>query len=224
MKKRNILNRFILVLGTAVAVVSTPSTVQAANASTIPQRPLQAGFANFKNIVEQSKLGKKEQATFDGMKKQMESILGEKEKGLNEMAAKFNDTDFLDSLSPEAETELKRKFRAQSQEYSQQQNQYYQSLQQANYKILEKLADYVSKAAAEVAKENKLDVIYNQEGTFYHNSDFDVSSLIVAKLDALFDKENAANENQATEQPLNKEPVPVPAPVKKEEKKIEKKK
>jgi outer membrane protein len=200
MRKQHFRRYMALVL-CAAAVAVVPTTVE--GASTAPtSRPLSIGFANFKTVVEQSKVGKQEQATFDGMKKQMESILSEKEKALNEMATKFNYVDYLDALSPEAETELKRKFRAQSQEYQQQQQQYYQSLQQANYKILEKLADAVAKAAKEVAKENKLDVIYNQEGAFYYAPEFDVSSLIVAKMDVLFEKE--AKEQPAAKEPVNK--------------------
>lgn len=189
MKTKHFFRQLALVLWTIAVVVIYPSAAQGAD--TLQRRPLNAGFANFKTIIEQSKMGKESQAAFDKMKKQMESILGEKEKVLNEMATKFNDVDYLDSLSPEAETELKRKFRAQSQEYQQQQSQYYQSLQQANYKILEELTAAVAKASTEVAKENNLDVIYNQEAAFYYSPDFDVSSLIVAKLDLSFEKDKS---------------------------------
>ncbi len=73
------------------------------------------GVVNFKTCVEQSEMGKKEQANFESLKKQMEGVLEEKEKALNEIANKFNDPDYLDSLSPEAEAELKHKFRSLNQ-------------------------------------------------------------------------------------------------------------
>lgn len=41
---------------------------------------LKIGVVNFKRCVETSKLGKLEQANFEALKKQMESVLGEKEK------------------------------------------------------------------------------------------------------------------------------------------------
>lgn len=159
---------------------------------------LSIGLANFKTCVEQSKMGKQEQTTFESMKKQMESILEEKEKALNEMATKFNDPDYLDSLAPEAETELKRKFRALSQELTQQQNQYYQTLNQANYRIIQKLTDSVTKASNEVAKENKLDIILNEESCFYCVASLDISSLVVVKMDEAFEKEAKEKATQST--------------------------
>ena len=44
---------------------------------------LRIAVVNFKKCVEQSKQGKQEQSSFEAMKKQMESVLAEKEKSLN---------------------------------------------------------------------------------------------------------------------------------------------
>ncbi len=124
------------------------------------------GVVNFKTCVEQSKIGQQEQANFEAMKKQIEKVLEEKEKALTEIAQKFNDPDYLDSLAPEAEAELKHKFRVLSQELSQQQQQYYQILSQNNARIVQQLGEAVSKAAADVAKERKIDLILNSEACF----------------------------------------------------------
>ena len=78
----------------------------------------------------------------------------QKEKALNDIAGKFNDPDYLDSLSADAETEIKRKFRAQTQEFSNYQNQYLQILQQTNLKVIQKLTEAVSDAAKKYATEN----------------------------------------------------------------------
>ncbi len=145
------------------------------------------GVANFKNCVESSKLGKREQATFENLKKQMDTILEKKEKELNEIAAKFNDPDYLDSLSNEAEAELKHKFRASGQELQAQQNQYYQALSQANVKIVQMITEVVEKAAAQVAKDKGLSFIINQEACYYCTPDADVTNLIVAEMDKMYD-------------------------------------
>lgn len=145
-------------------------------------------LVNFKTCVEQSKVGKQEQANFEALKKQMESVLAEKEKTLNEMAAKFNDEDYLDSLAPEAETELKRKFRSMSQEIGQQQNQYLQTLQQTNMKVIQKLTDLVTKASEAVAKNEKLDIVLNEEACFYCSPNLDVTDKVVKLLDEDFEK------------------------------------
>jgi outer membrane protein len=166
-------------------VFAVPSSVEAAEA----EKALKVRVISFKTCVEKSKLGKQEQANFDALKNQMESMLGEKEKVLNDMAEKFNDPDYLDSLSPEAETELKRKFRALSQEASQQQSQYYQALQQANVKVLEKLDSSIIKSSEIVSKKNGYNVVLNDDSIYFNDKELDISDQIVAAMDELFDNE-----------------------------------
>ena len=144
---------------------------------------------NFKTCVEKSKLGKQEQESFDALKKQMENVLNEKEKTLNEMAEKFEDPDYLDSLSPEAETELKRKFRAISQEASQQQSQYMQTLQQANVKVLDKLDGAIIKASEAVAEKNGYNLVLNEDSTYFYDKNLDISDEVIAVMDENFEKE-----------------------------------
>jgi outer membrane protein len=147
------------------------------------------GVVNFKVCVENSKIGKQEQAAFEVVKKKMEDVLEEKEKDLNEMAEKLNDPDQLDLMSPEAETELKRKFRALNQDISQLQSQYYQSLNQTNFKIVQSLAEKVAEASDAVAKDMHLDVVINDEIAFYYYPRLDISDKVVEKMDYLFDEE-----------------------------------
>jgi outer membrane protein len=163
-------------------------TVNSNTPSPSDSKQLKVGIVSFKICVEQSKLGKQEQANFEVLKKQMESVLAEKEKTLNDMASKFNDADYLDSLSPEAETELKRKFRALNQEISQQQNQYMQTLQQTNFKVVQKLQEEVTKASEAIAKSEKFDLIINDENTFYHAPHLNISSKVIALMDRDFEK------------------------------------
>lgn len=145
--------------------------------------PIKIAVIDFKSCVEHSKLGKQEQASFEAMKNQMETVVEEKEKVLEELAGKLNNPDELDLMSPEAEVELKRKFRALSQEMGQIQNQFYQTLNQANYKVIQKISDAVSKASEKVAKDLKIDLVLNDETCFYCNSAIDISSLVVKEMD-----------------------------------------
>lgn len=168
-------------------VYAAPNTVSPSD------KPLKIAVVNFKTCVEQSKMGKQEQSNFESMKKQMESALEEKEKSLNEMANKFNDPDYLDSLSAEAETEVKRKFRALSQELSGNQNQYMQILQQTNMKVIQKLTEAATDASKKYAQNNKIDLVLNEE-SFYYSPELDVSKDIVVLMDKQFEKE-AAEQN-----------------------------
>lgn len=169
---------------------------------TLPAEPaapasksLKVGFVNFKLCVEESKYGKQEEASFEAMKKQMESVVEEKEKTLNELAAKLNDPDQLDLMSPEAETDLKRKFRALSQELTQLQSQYYQTLNQANFKIVQEISDKVAAASEKVAKDLQLDFVLNDETGFYVSESLDISKHIVKELDAQFEKDSASTKS-----------------------------
>lgn len=187
--------KFALILGAAVFACAVPQIGSANEASL--NKPVVIRTVNFKSCVENSKLGKQEQANFEALKKQMENILAEKEKTLNEIAEKFEDPDYLDSLSPEAETEIKRNFRHLNQELTQLQQQYYQALSQTNMKVVQKLTDVVNKAADTVAKQNGYDLILNEESYFHSNPDLDVSSKIVVAMDQLFDDAKAKEKETA---------------------------
>lgn len=150
--------------------------------------PAKIGVVNFKMCVEESKIGKQEQAAFEAMKKQMEKVLEEKEKVLSELANKLNNVDELELMSPEAETDLKRKFRALSQEMTQMQSQFYQTLNQANFQVVQKLSELVGKASEIVAKSLKLDLIFNDETLFYANPERDISASVIKQLDANFEE------------------------------------
>jgi outer membrane protein len=180
---------FVLSLSSAVALLCS-AFVHADTQGFEQNKPLRIALVNFKTCVEKSKIGQKEQAAFDAMKKQMETILEEKEKALTEVASKFNDIDYLDSLSPDAEAELKRQFRTLNQEFTQQQNQFYQTLSQTNVLVIQKLTEAVTKASEEVAKTNKIDIVLNDESIFYAIGSIDISELVIRVLDDAFAKES----------------------------------
>lgn len=195
MKKR-VFIPIAAVVATLLMAAAPQNPQSAAAPQTAPQggnagRPLRIGVVNFRQCVEKSKLGKQEQENFENLKKQMESVLGEKDKTLNDMASKLNDPDYLDSLSPEAETDLKRKFRALSQELAGQQQEYMQVLQQTNMKVIQNMNDLVGKAASGIAKAEKYDLILNEEVIFSSSPELDITGRVVASLDADFDKDAA---------------------------------
>jgi len=170
-----------------VAAVLCFSATKGEAASTSTQTRI--GVVNFKQCVERSKCGKQEQDSFEALKKQSEQVLQEKEKELHTLAAKLNDHDYLDGISADAEAELKHRFRTSSQELNQQQQQLYQTLSQANYKIIQKMTDNVNSAADEIAQVLDLDMIVNEDACFYYSQKLDVTDQIVAKMDAAFEKE-----------------------------------
>lgn len=172
----------------ALALVFSASALFAADESTA-QKTLNIGLVNFKVCVENSKVGKQEQAAFEMIKKKMEDVLDEKEKELNAIADKLNDPDQLDLMSPEDETTEKRKFRTLTQDLSQLQSQAYQSLNQTNFKVVQSLAEKVAQASEAVAKENNIDIVLNDEIAFFYTHALDISTKVIDKMDQLFDQE-----------------------------------
>ncbi len=159
------------------------------------------GIVNTKKCLEDSKLGKQEQANFEKMKQQMESVLQEKEKVLEDIESKLNDDDYMDSVSDEVASELKRKKRNLRNEGMQLQSQYMQTLQQANVKIIQKLTDAIGKASSQVAKDatsgQTIEVIFTDEACTYFAPSLDVTDRIVAKMNAIFDSEQKDNSSKS---------------------------
>ncbi len=145
------------------------------------------GVVNFKNCVEQSKLGKAEQAAFEALKEQMVTVLEKTEKELEELAGKLSDDEHVDSLSQDAENDLKMKFQGLNQELARYQNQYYQILNQANFKLISELSSKVSDASEAVAKEKNLQLVLNEEAVFFRDPSLEITKDVIIELDKRFD-------------------------------------
>jgi outer membrane protein len=205
------------VLAAFILSVRCEAQPSAENLSKMPSYPAQSnrpepvttrasstrfGIVNTKRCLEESKLGKQEQANFEKMKKQMESVLQEKEVILEEVENKLNDDDYMDSISDEAAAELRNKRRSIRNEGTQLQNQYLHTLQQANGKIIQRLNEAISKASAAVAKESStindersFDAILTDEACTYFSPELDVSDQVIAKMNQIFEEEQKNQKN-----------------------------
>jgi len=152
------------------------------------------GVVNFMTCLTDSKYGKNEQEQLENIKKQWSSLIEETEKELSDVSAKFEDQDYLDGLSPEAEEELKMKQSALNQDLAKYQNQLYQILNQANYFFIQKMSSNISKASESIAENKKLDLVLNKEACFYNNPKIDITELVIKQMDKNFEKETAKND------------------------------
>jgi len=150
------------------------------------------GVVNFASCVTQSKYGKKEQANFEQIRKQMTSLIEHTEKELREITAKLEDTEYLDSLSPKAEDELKAKHQSLSEDMGRYQQQFYQVLNQANSQLIQKMIQIIGKASKVVAEQKRLDCIINQEACFYTKADLDVTTMVIEEMNRQFDTDQKA--------------------------------
>lgn len=156
------------------------------------------GIVNFKVCVEKSKIGKAEQSAFEALKDQMVSVLEKTEKELEDIANKLGDEDHLESLSQEGQNDLKSKFQMLNQELARYQNQYYQILNQANFKLISELNGKVADAAASVAKNKNLALILNDEATFYKLPSLEVTNEVIVELDKRFDADEKEAQKATT--------------------------
>lgn len=150
------------------------------------------GVVNFATCITDSKAGKKEQENLESMRKQMTSLIEDTDKELREMASKFEDPEYLDSLSPKAEEELKSKFQARQEDLGRYQNQFYQVMNHAQMQMLQKISGTIAKAAERVASEKHLDYVMNKEACFYIRPDLDVTTQVIGEMDKSFELDEKA--------------------------------
>lgn len=147
------------------------------------------GIVNFTQCITESKLGKSEQDSFENIKIQMTNLIKDIETQLTDIASKFNDTDYLDGLSPEGEQELKAKYQTLKEEHDRYQAQFYQVMQQANMKLLQTVSGYVNLATQKIAKDKKLSLVINKDACFSFDNSFDITENVVAEMDLAFEEQ-----------------------------------
>ncbi|MBI5274545.1 MAG: OmpH family outer membrane protein [Chlamydiales bacterium] len=144
-------------------------------------------IVDFASCVQESKYGKREQESFESLRKQLHAILDDAEKQLNDVASKLQDQDYIDSLSPNGEQELRMKFQALSEELNRYQSQYYQILQQANMRIIQSIAMQINHASEAVAKNKKIPIVINKEAAFYYDPTLDITKSVISQMDKDFE-------------------------------------
>jgi outer membrane protein len=196
-------HRFIPILLTTIALTSTAFSADAAP---------NFGIVNFGNCVNDSKLGKQEQASFEALKKQMAAMVEETAKQMNDIEVKFNDPEYRDGLSPEAEENLKVQFNTLKEQLGRYDSQYYEVMNKANMRIVQTLSTSINAASEKVAKEKKLSMVVNKDACFYYTPALDVTTSVVAEMDKNFAQEskkvgaqgNTAEAPSAEQQPKDK--------------------
>ena len=157
------------------------------------------GIINFTTCITDSKYGKQEQEAFDQVKNKMITLMSDLEKQLKEIAEKLQDSEYIDSLSPEAEQETKSRFQALNEELARYQNQYYQVMSQANMKLIQVMNAHVAEASQVIAKKENLSLVVNKEACFYYEPSQDITSLVLSEMNKKFDLESKAEKKKVAQ-------------------------
>lgn len=158
------------------------------SAKSFAEEKIPYGIVNFPSCLQESKYGKEEQASFDKVRERMVALITDIEKQLNEIATKFSDPEFVDSLSPEAEQEIKANFQSLSEEHSRYQNQYMQVMQQEHMRVMQAMKGYVSTASDAVRKRKNISLVVPEEACFSYEPSYDITKAVIEEMDKNYDK------------------------------------
>jgi outer membrane protein len=148
------------------------------------------GIVNFTTCIQESKFGKQEQESLEHIRNQLQKSIEDVHKQLSDTVAKLQDNDYLDTLNPEAEKELKMKFQTLNEELNRYQGQYYQIMQQANMKLVQTMNDRINQASELVAKKEKIALVINREAAFHFSEALDITKKVIDELDKRFEDQN----------------------------------
>lgn len=175
-----------------IAGLIAAGSLNAADASS------KVGIVNFANCLTDSKYGKEEQSQFESTRKRMASLVEDTEKQLRDISDKLNDKDFLDGLSPEAEQELKVKFRGLNEDLSRYQQQFYSVMNQSQMQLLQTIQSYINEASEKVASSKNLNMVMNKDLCFFHAPSLDVTADVIKEMDKSFDQKKPAVNSEAS--------------------------
>jgi outer membrane protein len=144
---------------------------------------------DFGQCIADSKYGKEEQKNLEKIRSQLSSLISETDKELQELNAKFEDTTFLDSLSPKAEEELRTRHQTLSEDRQRYQWQFGQIMQQAQNQFYHRIVSQIAKASEKLAEERQLDYVINKEACFYYRPNLDLTSQVIHEMDLAFDQD-----------------------------------
>ena len=149
----------------------------------------QEGIVNFANCVNDTKLGKQEQASFETTRKQFFSLIEDTDKQIKEITAKLEDKETLEGLTPEAIKEMEDKKGQLQAEFGHYQEQYGHFISQGQYRFLKPIQESAVKAAENVGKSKGLTKIANREAYLYYAPSLDITADVVKEMDKMFDEE-----------------------------------
>lgn len=172
----------------ASSLQASSNSKQEAKHESKQEAKYEIGIVNFTACITDSKLGKKEQESLENVKNQMANIIKDIETQIGDITGKFNDPDYLDGLSPEAEQELKMKYQTLREEHDRYQGQFYQVMQQANMKLVQTVSSYVNAATDKLAKTKNLSLVVNKDACFSFRESFDITREVITEMDKVFDE------------------------------------
>ncbi len=158
----------------------------------------QVGIVDFRECLDQSHQGKKEQQKLEDLRIKMTASFSDKEKKLSDVYNKLNDPEYMDGLSPSAEKDLQDQFQKLSEEMNQLQYESSQLASQTQFKVLQTMDESVKSATKTIAERKDLELVVNKDTCFFYNTDLDITKDVIEEMNASF-KDSASTMDEALE-------------------------
>ncbi len=150
---------------------------------------LNIGVIDSMACVEKSYLGQNENQKFEDLRNNMIATLEKQQQKVQEIDKKLSDTNYRDTITPEAEEQLMAQRAELIQELQMLNQQAQQSFDQASQKFSIEMKNQINKVAEYIAREKGFDLIIDKQNCYYFKSPSDITPLIIQELNRHFTPE-----------------------------------
>lgn len=160
----------------------------------------ESAIVDFISCVQNSKYGQHENEQLENIHGQWAALIETTDKELKGLQEKLQDQEYLDGLSPEGEKELKAKMQALVNDKIKYQNQLYQILQHAQYFIIQRISEQISKAGEKLSTQKKFDMLVRKDHILYHKPNLEITDEVITIMDQNFANDKSLSENSLQNQ------------------------
>lgn len=154
------------------------------------------GIVNATTCMEQSKFAQNKKTEIDSYAKELQAKLESLHKEYKEIEDKLKNTEYVDSITPEAEKNLENEKAARAQKLGMAQSEFSQMMQQKQMEYFQALQESISEAAQLVAAENHLSGVASKDIYFYFDPALEITDKVIAKMDELYDQKQKTLEEK----------------------------
>jgi len=149
--------------------------------------------------MEKSKFASAKREEIEGFGKELQVKLETLHKEYKEVEEKLKNTEYVDSITPEAEKALENEKAAKAQKLGMAQSEFSQMMQQKQMEFYQALQENIGEAAQQIAAEKSFDNIASKDLFFFFDQKLDVTDEVVAKMDELYEQKQAEAKKAASE-------------------------
>lgn len=146
------------------------------------------GIVNPTSCMEKSKFASAKREEIETFGKELQVKLESLHKEYKEVEDKLKNTEYVDSITPEAEKALENEKAAKAQKLGMAQSEFSQMMQQKQMEFYQALQENIGEASQQIAQEKKLDNIASKDLFFFFDQKLDVTDEVISKMDELFEQ------------------------------------